>query len=420
MNEAESTVLEQAEARAREAEAAAAAAPDGSPPDHVDPDLEFIAALTEQAGGTFKKCFQCGTCSSTCELSPDVAPFPRKEMAWAAWGLRDRLLSDVDVWLCHQCNDCSMSCPRGGRPGDVLAAVRMVSIAEYSVPGFLARWVNRPAFVPLLLGIPAAILAIALLLRAPLMDVFGFGDGTGSPIVFSYTRMFPHWLLNITFGLFTLLSILAMAAGVTRLWRGLKAGLPEGTKPVKPVLASFLAAIRTIFVHRQFGKCTATRPRFTTHMLVFYGFLALTVVTLWVITSGINPLLDEDFIYPFAFLSPWKILANLGGAALVVGLTLMIYERLREDVEVVRSNYIDWALLVQLLLVVLTGFATEALHVARLEPHRHIAYFIHLVFALSVILYIPYSKLAHVVFRTVAMTFAEHTGRLLEEEKHGE
>ena len=34
--------------------------------------------------------------------------------------------------------------------------------------------------------------------------------------------------------------------------------------------------------------------------------------------------------------------------------------------------------LVSILVVVLTGFVTEILHYARLEPHRHIAYFVHL------------------------------------------
>ena len=64
-----------------------------------------------------------------------------------------------------------------------------------------------------------------------------------------------------------------------------------------------------------------------------------------------------------------------------------------------------------LLLVVCTGFFTEVLHYLRLEPHRHIIYFAHLVFVCALLLYLPYSKFAHLIYRTTAMVYAEYTGR---------
>jgi hypothetical protein len=60
---------------------------------------------------------------------------------------------------------------------------------------------------------------------------------------------------------------------------------------------------------------------------------------------------------------------------------------------------------------VATGFATEALHYLRMAPHRHVAYFIHLVFVFALLVYLPYSKFAHLLYRTTAMVFAERYGR---------
>jgi quinone-modifying oxidoreductase subunit QmoC len=146
-------------------------------------------------------------------------------------------------------------------------------------------------------------------------------------------------------------------------------------------------------------------------MMVFFGFIALCVVTLWVITSGINPLIKGDFVYPFSFWSPWKMLANIGGLSLLFGLALMMWDRFGDNEHTSKGTYFDWTLLSLLFIVTLTGFITEVLHYVRLEPHRHLAYFAHLVFICSLILYLPYSKFAHIVYRTVAMIFAEYSGR---------
>ena len=378
-------------------------------PIRIEPDLEFIKWLGTQGAQSFKKCFQCGTCSATCPISPETAPFPRKEMAWAAWGMKERLLRDPDIWLCHHCNDCSTRCPRGGRPGDVLAALRQQSVLYYSVPRWLAKWVNQPKCALLLLAVPALLLGLVLILKYPLAESLGITSQMGEGIVFSYSSFLPHWLINSFFGLFGLLTILATASGVIRFWRSLPS--PESGQGSRSLLQSFVSALKQIIAHEKFSKCKTTIWRFVAHVCVFFGFLSLTAVTLWVITGRINPLIQGEFIYPFSFWSPWKMLANLGGAVLLMGCILLIYDRLEDSDRAGSSTYFDWFFLLILAVVTFTGFVTEFMHYLRLEPHRHVIYFIHLVFVFGLLIYLPYSKFAHIAYRTTAMVHAEYTGR---------
>ena len=184
----------------------------------IESDLQFIRTLRRQAGVSYKRCFQCGTCTATCALSTNAMPFPRREMIWAVWGLRDRLVADPDVWLCHQCNDCSERCPRGSRPGEVLSAVRRECVLEYSAPRFLARWVNNPVYLPFLLAIPAVLLSLLLTFKAPIEAALGITRNTTERIVYAYTPELPHWLLNTFFFTFTILSLLGAPVGVQRVW----------------------------------------------------------------------------------------------------------------------------------------------------------------------------------------------------------
>ena len=126
----------------------------------VDPDLSFIKYLKSAGGDTLKKCYQCATCSVVCPLSKDGSPFPRKEMIWAQWGLKDKLVGDVDTMLCHNCGDCNTYCPRGAKPGEVLGAIRAYAYTHFGFPQGLAKLASDGKNLPILIGIPAAIVLV--------------------------------------------------------------------------------------------------------------------------------------------------------------------------------------------------------------------------------------------------------------------
>ena len=132
-------------------------------PVYIDPDLDFIADLKAAGGESLKKCYQCATCTVVCNVTPEENPFPRKEMIWAQWGLADKLIYNTDVWLCHQCGDCTTKCPREAKPMEVLAAVRNMSFRRFAVPSFFGRMFSSTGYLLPLFAVPVAVLILALL-----------------------------------------------------------------------------------------------------------------------------------------------------------------------------------------------------------------------------------------------------------------
>ena len=395
----------------------------------LKPDRKFVEEVITAGGGDLKKCFQCATCSVVCGLSNDSSPFPRKEMIWAQWGLKDRLISDPDIWLCHQCNDCSQRCPRGARPGDVLAAVRQKSIEHYAFPSAMGRWVNSIKAAPLMLIlIPALLISGALLVRGPVEAAFPFLIGEHAHEF--YGNFFPHWLLIAFYTSLTLLTFGGLIIALFRFWGGMKANDAAlgRTGATGSFIPSSIKAVSAVFTHGRFGKCEDQAARKTNHFLAFYGFLALFIVTSWaVIDIYVMPYLGVETMYPFGLLHPMKILGNLGGILLIAGSSRAILNRLNApDDGKHQSTSFDWVFVWLLMAVGITGYAVEVFrfvaegaagaeaYASAYATPAYSVYFVHLVAVFGLLVYLPYSKFAHMWYRIVAMVYAEATGRTVE------
>lgn len=365
----------------------------------IDPDLKFIKEIKAAGGETLKNCYQCATCSVVCKLSPAQSAFPRKEMLWAEWGLKDRLLSDPDVWLCHQCNDCSTHCPRGAKPGDVLAAVREYAFKQFAFPGFMGKALaSKGALLPLLL-VPALILfALLMLIHG------GSFNFLNHPVDFA--EFFPHIYLEIFFIGGNILIFAFAAIGLYRFWRGLthSSARHEG----HGFIPSAIAALVELLFHRKFYDCEANKPRALAHILVFGGFIgAMITAGLAVGLTAIIPLIESPIDLP----NPVKILGVLSGAAMIIGGSMMIIRRLNDTENTEKNGYADWLFLNMLFLTGLTGLLTYVSRLIGIPAAAYIVYFIHLVIVFFLLWYAPYSKFAHMFYRTLAITWAKSKGR---------
>jgi quinone-modifying oxidoreductase subunit QmoC len=380
------------------------------PPLRVDPDVAFVETITEWGGGDLKTCFQCATCSVVCPLSPDVNPFPRKEMIWAQWGLKDKLANDPDLWLCHRCNDCSENCPRGAKTGDVMAALRSYAYQAHAFPRFLGRWVNRPLMLPVLLAVPALVIWAVISLGGH----FGAPLGEDASLSSRYWgNMIEPWpWLDLGFIAVAAFAVLSLTVGVRSAWRGfMKSGVQPDVTPRVTVVEAVKRALVDILLHRKFKECGAAAARRGAHLLILYGFGGLFLTTALVFIGMYLFGLQT----PLPLGHPIKILGNASAIAISIGLILVIARRTSSTDEVTwgRNAYQDVLFLGVITLVVLTGILSEVFRLATFHDGAAGAYYMHLVFIFFLIFYAPFSKFAHVVYHTTALAWAHHVGREL-------
>ncbi|MFO7828782.1 MAG: quinone-interacting membrane-bound oxidoreductase complex subunit QmoC [Bacteroidales bacterium] len=361
---------------------------------NIQPNIKFKRELKQVSGSSLNECMQCGTCSVVCSLAPDERPFPRKEMIWAGWGMKDKLIGNTDIWLCHQCGDCSTYCPRGVKPADVFAAVREISYQHYAKPKFLGKILNHPKWLPVAVSIPVIIISAILFMAGTLHIPEG-------PV--NYSKFFPHAWLNSSFTFLWILSIGLGIIGLKNFWNDMKLQNPN-SKTKGSFIKNLFAIRKEIILHSHFSSCTAQKTRKIAHILVFYGFILLLFVTAFAIYAAVT------HQYPLGLTNPFKILGNVAAIMLFIGLGIMIINRIFDKQNFGNSTYADWLFLISMFLLTLSGVLVEAARFLNWNTAYYL-YFFHLICVWFIIIYLPYTKFGHLLFRLVAMVYAASIGR---------
>ncbi|MBI4687317.1 MAG: quinone-interacting membrane-bound oxidoreductase complex subunit QmoC [Nitrospirae bacterium] len=373
----------------------------------IRPDLSFVNDVIASGGESLKKCYQCATCTVVCNVTPDSNPFPRKEMIWAQWGLRDKFIGNPDVWLCHQCNDCTAYCPRGAKPGEVIGAIRKQSIMQYSQPCFMARLVNDKKFMPLIFLLPAVLFAVVL----TAIGKFTIPQGE---IVF--LKFVPVLLIQALFvpalGFGSLIGIL----GVRKYWKDMSnTRLSEKQAggclscSTENIMNSVIATVQEVLAHQKFKKCDVAKDRFSAHFFVFYSFIALGIAT--AIGALYIDILDMPSPFKLGYGTPVKLFGTIGAIGLLIGVLLMISNRFKNAQKVGIGSYFDWLLITVIGVVMASGILSWVTRLANIPMLAYPIYFVHLISVFSLFVYLPYSKLSHIFYRVAAIVYAKYTGR---------
>jgi quinone-modifying oxidoreductase subunit QmoC len=277
---------------------------------------------------------------------------------------------------------------------------------EHQSPRFMSRIPTSARYLPLAVAIPAAIVVVLVLTAAVV-----FRDG---PAVPDGDILFEHfighgWLDVFVLSLVGVVAVVA-ATGIRRHWKGLQGTVPSAL-PRRPLGGALRGTAEEVIKHDGFDSWTVSDVQRKSHLAIFYGFLGLLAATTGAaIYTEIFPILGIDWHDNELSLPIWdpvKIVGNVGGIALLVGLTQVMSTWRRRSSD--RAAYSDWFFPALLGLTVLSGFSTEILRFAGIRL-AYPAYAVHLVFVFALFVYFPFSKFAHALYYPTGFTFARSIG----------
>jgi ferredoxin len=367
----------------------------------VNPNL--MATIRRYGAFDVSACFSCGVCTATCPLSTPTTSFPRKLIHYAQLGLKDKLVGRPDVWLCESCGECSDTCPRDAKPSEFMIALRKYEISELGVPSLSRPLLTSRTFaVSFLAALSLVFLAILALVEHPpdlsSVELFGFLPEAGIEII------------GIAVGVVALGTALL---GVLRLWRRMARGVPHSTPggvaaapadpapwplTIVPSLREVLLQLRTQGCGSEKAAARWWTSRWFVHLMVFWGFLGLFLAT---ILRFVAVPIHGGLVPPW---EPVRLLGIMSGAVLLYGTSFMILRRVNKaDRYTSRSTFMDWAFVVLLFLAGLGGFLVDLAQYAGLPFWAYTFMLFHLVVVFDLLLLIPFTKFAHVVYRPVAL-----------------
>jgi len=355
-------------------------------------------------------CFACGSCTIVCDLAADSASFPRRPMQSVVLGLKDSVQQSLDPWLCHDCGDCSTTCPREAEPRQSMLTLRRYLSAQYDWTGLSSRIYRSPWFEM------AALCVVALMVLALIvwyhLTIVKLDLATLRSTAMGLEHMFPR-ILYFTLAVFLIPAFFVLS----NMLRMFNLTMRQGANRAIP-LRCYLAEAKTLFLntvaHLQILKCAALdrKKRWTMHWLLAFGCVLMVAIKFFFLRW-----FQTDKIYPVYHPQRW--LGYLGAVCLFLGAGEIMVGWYRErKPQHWSSQRSDLTLPVLLLLTALSGVAVHVFRYMGLALTSHYLYAIHLMIAVPMLVVeVPFGHWSHMMYRPMALYFSAVQARALQEQQ---
>jgi ferredoxin len=339
-------------------------------------------------------CYQCGSCTISCDLVSDFASFPRKSIRYSLLGLRAPLLANVEPWICHDCGDCSIVCPRQVEPRISMATLRRFLSGQYERSGLAAKLLTSRAWYFGSLASVAALVAL-LILGYHLWYVGLPLSGMATPL--GLEHMFPimtYYTLAVI-----LFPALLLLSRVFRVWRFTMGGPQQPSIQFSVYVDQAWTYVYQSATHSLLRKCPE-KGRWLSHWILALGTVMMLTIKVFALRW-----FQTDNIYPSY--NPQRWLGYLAGGFIFYGIGAILKGRLQAKKEIYKETRPeDLVFPILLVLTACSGIFTHIFRYAGFALCAHFMYAMHVIIATPMlVIEMPFGKAAHMIYRPLALYF---------------
>ncbi len=340
-------------------------------------------------------CYQCGSCTLSCDLAEDCVTFPRKSIRYALLGLRQSLVRSIDPWVCHDCGDCSLACPRQAEPRISMITLRRFLTAQYEWTGLGARLLRSQAwYIGSLLF--AAALTFLLILGYHLWYVkIGTRDLVTTPM--GLEHMFP--IMAYYTAAVVLVPLLLLLSRIVHVWRLTLTEEERANIPLSAYLAESWIYWYQSVTHSLMRKCP-DRKRWLGHWMMAFAVVLMLSIKVFALRW-----FQTDAIYRFYYPQRW--IGYLAAAFILFGIGDILLGRFKAKKEIYKeTRWQDLGFPVLLIFTVLTGLLAHIFRYVGFGLTCHFLYAAHVIVATPMLLVeMSFGKWSHMVYRPLALYF---------------
>ena len=339
-------------------------------------------------------CYQCGSCTISCELGTDSANFPRRSIRYALLGLRAPLVGSLEPWICEDCGDCAIACPRQAEPRISMNTLRRFLSAQYERTGLASKILTSRAWHLGSLAFAAA-LVVLLILGYHLWYVGLALSGMTTPM--GLEHMFPIMTYyTLTVMLFPLLLLLSR---VHRVWRLTMGGEQRPSIPFSVYVAEAWTFVYQSATQSMMRKCPE-KGRWLGHWLLALGTAMMLIIKVFALRW-----FQTDNIYPLY--NPQRWLGYLAAGFILYGVGDILIGRVKAEKEIYKETRLeDLIFPVLLLLTAVSGLAANIFRCSGMALCTHFTYALHVIIATPMLLIeMPFGNWAHMIYRPLALYF---------------